>query len=578
MENSSTITDLLYWSDFWQFYIQNSQNIDFEMLLSKYDNRNITACFEQLIFTIIKLINININPNNILDLHKIIKIFNKFDKFEPIYNNLKTLLTKEYYEIIGSYIFDIKYKLIDGLIDILPTEYLNILYSNKLPQIYDIINFPQSYNELISILNNPRDEIVDYIINNITINNSNGFIIPNNDIWVNLMYNTNIKVINFIVKCLKHGHIEITYDIIINLSKIDNDYIVDIVIRYIKDFQGSVEQKKELMRNLSKNKNIKIIDIIDDYIINNQNINLLSIYCNLIDNNFIDIIIKYINNNIITSNNNTFMLRFMFSKLSSNPYVYKLFVELPNVMHSVERGFTPLLPYNFLISHNFIDNFCLCKDERVIDFILNILNNDIITLNDRMLWKLLQNDNSKIVEFIISSIDNGTIILNNNYDIVASNKNSKILKFFFDKFDNTSLNINSNFIYNLSENSSTLVVDYILKNIDFYITICDIEELMCSMAKNEHDRIIEFLIKTIENKLYIPTDLFWSTFSENKNPLTFNYIINKLLTHQLIINNDYGFWRFILNNPLIFVQDIDDLYNKIHHIQEIIYTINIISK
>jgi hypothetical protein len=253
----------------------------------------------------------------------------------------------------------------------------------------------------------------------------------------------------------------------------------------------------------------------------------------------------------------------MFSKLSSNPYVYKLLVELPNA---------------FLISHNFIDNFCLCKDERVIDFILNILNNDIITLNDRMLWKLLQNDNSKIVDFIISSIDNGTIILNNNYDIVASNKNSKILKFFFNKFDNTSLNINSNFIYNLSENSSTLVVDYIFKNIDFYITICDIEELMCSMAKNEHDKIIEFLIKTIENTSYIPTNLFWSTFSENKNPLTFNYIINKLLTHQLIINNEYGFWRFILNNPLIFVQDIDDLYNKIHHIQEIIYTINIISK
>lgn len=562
MENYSTITDLLYWSDFWQLYIQNSQNIDLEMLLSKYDN--ITECFEQLIFTIIKLTNININSDDILDLHKIIKIFNKFNKFEPIYNNLKTLLTKEYYEIIGAYIFDIKYKLIDGLIDILPTEYLNILYSNKLPQIYDIINFPPSYNELISILNNPRDEIVDYIINNITINNSNGFIIPNNDIWVNLMYNTNIKVINFIIQCLKHGHIEITYDIIINLSKIDNDYIVDIVIKYIKDFQGSVEQKKELMRNLSKNKNIKIIDIIDDYIINNQNINLISIYFNLIDNNFIDLIIKYINTNIITfNNNNTFMLRFMFSKLSSNPYVYKLFVELP---------------YNFLISHNFIDNFCLCKDERVIDFILNILNNDIITLNDRMLWKLLQNDNSKIVEFIISSINNGTIILNNNYDIVASNKNSKILKFFFDKFDNTSLNINSNFIYNLSENSSLLAVDYILKNIDFYITICDIEELMCSMAKNVNDRIIEFLIKTIENKLYIPTNLFWSTFSENKNPLTFNYIINKLLTQQLIINNEYGFWRFILNNPLIFVQDINDLYIKIQNIQKIIYNINIISK
>ena len=397
MENSSTITDLLYWSDFWEFYIQNSQNIDLVMLLSKYDNKNITKCFEQLIFTIIKLINININPDNILDLHKIIKIFNKFDRSKPIYNNLKTLLTKEYYEIIGSYIFDIKYKLIDGLIDILPTEYINILYSNKLPQIYDIINFPPSYNELISILNNPRDEIVDYIINNITINNSNGFIIANNDIWVNLMYNTNIKVINFIIKCLKTGHIEITYDIIINLSKIDNDYIVDIVIRYIKDFQGLVEQKKELMRNLSKNKNIKIIDIIDDYINNNQNINLLSIYCNLIDNNFIDLIIKYINNNIITfNNNNTFMLRFMFSKLASNPYVYKLFLELPN---------------SFLISHNFIDNFCLCRDERVIDFILNILNNDIITLNDRMFGKLLQNDNSKIVEFIISSINNGTIIL-----------------------------------------------------------------------------------------------------------------------------------------------------------------------
>ena len=562
MENSSTITDLLYWSDFWEFYIQNSQNIDLVMLLSKYDNRNITACFEQLIFTIIKLINININPNNILDLHKIIKIFNKFIKFEPIYNNLKTLLTKEYYEIIGSYIFDIKYKLIDGLIDILPTEYFNILYSNKLPQIYDIINFPPSYNELISILNNPRDEIVDYIINNITINNSNGFIIPNNDIWVNLMYNTNIKVINFIIKCLENDHIKITYDIIINLAKIDNDYIVDIVIRYIKDFQGSVEQKKELMRNLSKNKNTKIIDIIDDYIINNQNINLISIYCNLIDNNFIDIIIKYINNNIITSNNNTFMLRFMFSKLSSNPYVYKLFLELQ---------------YNFLISHNFIDNFCLCKDERVIDFILNILNNDIITLNDRMFGKLLQNDNSKIVEFIISSINNGTIILNNNYDFVAFNKNSKILKFFFDKFDNTSLNININFIYNLSENSSLLAVDYILKNIDFYITICDIEELMCCMAKNVNHRIIEFLIKTIENKLYIPTNLFWSTFSENKNPLTFNYIINKLLTQQLIINNEYGFWRFILNNPLIFVQDINDLYIKIQNIQKIIYNINIIS-
>ena len=461
------------WDIFWEIYFDevdhnNYQEVSLKNLIllnSTPNTIDFTDCFEKMLFTVMKFINIDRNPfidneitnNEITNdeiknndfLNYILSNFdtareintltdNKVDEY--LYNlrfndanlaiNIKELLLKlplELISIISDSYIDDTYKLRQNIEDLLQLDNpINrtpdmisslklLLASNNNPHSFDVIKkfvkngiltFDQEL--FIGISNNPNDEAVDLIINNLqTPQNPNGLILNTGRLQISLSRNTNIRALNFYAENYRRGNF---------IDVLDNRIIYS----------------NPILRNLFHNENS--FPILDNLGIINQirtNIANISLLAYNTSDNAVNMVIPYIiglNYNIV---NSQYILTSL--AVNTNPIAVRTIISYLIIYTTslINSGFTADLHFGRII-RELAEN----SNDEAVDYVFEILNNAVLNYQpDELFWRhYMINTNDRAVNYILDNINIIYAFPNSNHILrmALMNKNPRMREYLID--------------------------------------------------------------------------------------------------------------------------------------------------
>ena len=378
-----------------------------------------TDCFEKMLFTVMKFINIDRNPftnndfmeyivSNFDTSNEIYKLTNDNSVEDYLYNlvfndanlaiDIKALSLKLPLELISiishSYIDD-TYKLRQNIEDLLQLDNpINrtrqmisslkaILASNKNPHSFDVIkkfvksgilSFDQEL--FIGIAENSNDEAVDLIINNLqTPQNPNGLILNTGRLQISLVKNTNIKALNFYAENYRRGN-----------------FMDDRII-----------YSNPILRNLLHNENS--FPILDNLGIINQirtNIANISLLAYNTSDNAVNMVIPYLmglNYNIANSLSILTSLAVNTNPIAVRTIISYLIIYTTSLINS---GFIADLHFGRIIKE-----LAKNSNDESVDYIFEILNNAVLNYQpDELFWThYILNTNDRAVNYILDNIN-----------------------------------------------------------------------------------------------------------------------------------------------------------------------------
>jgi len=432
------------WDKFWEIYFDevdhnNYQEVSLKNLILMNSTPNtidFTDCFEKMLFTVMKFINIDRNPfknNEIIDndfinngfINYIVSNFdtkiilttdNAVEDYlnDLVFNDanlaidiqkISLKLPSELIPIISDSYIDDTYKLRQYIEDLLQLNnplnrtpeiinFLEVFISrNKNPHSFDIIKkFIKegviSFNQplLENLASNENDEAVDLIINNLqTPQNPNGIILNTENLQINLARNTNIRALNFYAENYRQGNFTNVFD---------NSIYSDSILRILLENENSFPILDDL-------------GIIDD-ITTNQNRRLLTTYIRYLAQNTSDlavnIVIPYISgtnfpripygNNILSqlaSNNNPIAFR------TSIAYLREYTTIIINSGRTADPEFGLI-----------IGELAINSNDEAVDYVFEVLNNGALNyMPTRRFWRnYILNTNDRAVNYFLQNINN----------------------------------------------------------------------------------------------------------------------------------------------------------------------------
>jgi hypothetical protein len=432
------------WDKFWEIYFDevdhnNYQEVSLKNLILMNSTPNtidFTDCFEKMLFTVMKFINIDRNPfknNEIIDndfinngfINYIVSNFdtkiilttdNAVEDYlnDLVFNDanlaidiqkISLKLPSELIPIISDSYIDDTYKLRQYIEDLLQLNnpinrtpeiinFLEVFISrNKNPHSFDIIKkFIKegviSFNQplLENLASNENDEAVDLIINNLqTPQNPNGIILNTENLQINLARNTNIRALNFYAENYRQGNFTNVFD--------NRSIYSDSILRILLENENSFPILDDLG--------------IIDYITTNQSRRLLTTYIRYLAQNTSDlavnIVIPYISgtnfpripygNNILSqlaSNNNPIAFR------TSIVYLREYTTIIINSGRTADPEFGLI-----------IGELAINSNDEAVDYVFEVLNNGALNyMPTRRFWRnYILNTNDRAVNYILQNIN-----------------------------------------------------------------------------------------------------------------------------------------------------------------------------
>jgi hypothetical protein len=455
------------WDEFWVIYFDEvNQNNYQEVLLKNLITMNsppnkidFTDCFEKMLFTVMKFINIDRNPfknNGIIDNDFMNYIINNFDiniiytltddnAVEDYLNDLvfndanlaidiKALslkLPSELISIISDSYIDDTYKLRQNIEDLLQLDNpINrtpemisslkaILASNKNPHSFDVIKkfvkngiltFDQEL--FIGISDNSNDEAVDLIINNLqTPQNPNGIILNTGRLQISLARNTNIRALNFFAENYRQG------------------YFFDV-------FDNRIIYSNPILRNLLENENsfpiLENLGIINQIRTNIANISLLAYN---ISDDVVNMVMPYLIGLNYQNPNSLSILTHL--AINTNPIAVKAIISYLRVYTTflISSGRTADLHFGQIIR-----DLSKNSNNEAVDYIFEIFNN--VALNyqpDYLFWlNYMLNKNDRAVNYILDNINIIYALPHSNHilRIASMNKHHRMREYVMDNYLN----------------------------------------------------------------------------------------------------------------------------------------------
>jgi len=425
------------WDIFWEIYFDevdhnNYQEVSLKNLILMNSTPNkidFTDCFEKMLFTVMKFINIDRNPfTNITNLNNdfinngfinyiidnfdinIIKTLTNDNVVAEYINdllvndanlsiNIEELLSKlpdPLMSIISDYYIDDTYKLrqyIDNLVypirgtQEMITAFKNLTY-NENPKSFDVIK--KYIKEGILILDqelfeklaaNSNDEAVDLIINNLqTPQNPNGTILNTQRLHLSLAMNTNIRALNFYAENYRKGNFTDVFDI-------TSLYSEEILVNLLKN-----KNSFPILDNLGIINGIKIrtnIDYISSLATNKSDLAVNTVIPYLMGLNY------NINNSVnmltaLANNNNPIAVGTIISYLR----VYT--TSLVNSGRNVDLHFGRI-----------IKELAGNSTDEAVDYVFEVLNNTVLNYipNQNFWQKYMYNTNDRAVNYILDNIN-----------------------------------------------------------------------------------------------------------------------------------------------------------------------------
>ena len=461
------------WDIFWEIYFDevdhnNYQEVSLKNLIllnSTPNTIDFTDCFEKMLFTVMKFINIDRNPfidneitnNEITNdeiknndfLNYILSNFdtaseintltdNKVDEY--LYNlrfndenlaidiqKLSLKLPLELIPIISDSYIDDTYKLRQNIEDLLQLDNpINrtpdmisslklLLASNNNPHSFDVIKkfvkngiltFDQEL--FIGISNNSNNEAVDLIINNLqTPQNPNGLILNTGRLQISLSRNTNIRALNFYAENYRRGNF---------IDVLDNRIIYS----------------NPILRNLLHNQNsfpvLENLGIINQIRTNITNISLLAYNTS---DNAVNMVIPYIiglNYNIV---NSQYILTSL--AVNTNPIAVRTIISylITYTTFLINSGFTADLHFGRII-RELAEN----SNDEAVDYVFEILNNAVLNYQpDELFWRhYMINTNDRAVNYILDNINIIYAFPNSNHILrmALMNKHPRMREYLID--------------------------------------------------------------------------------------------------------------------------------------------------
>jgi len=451
------------WDIFWEIYFDevnynNYQEVSLKNLILMNSTPNtidFTDCFEKMLFTVMKFINIDRNPftnNEITNNDFMNYILSNFDTAseintltdnkvdEYLYNlrfndanlaiNIKKLLSKlqpELISIISDSYIDDTYKLRQNIEDLLQlNNSINrtpdmisslklILASNKNPHSFDVIkkfvkNGILTWDQelFVGICDNPNNEAVDLIINNLqTPQNQNGLILNTGQLQISLARNTNIRALNFYAENYRRGNF---------IDVLDNRIIYS----------------NPILRNLLHNENsfpiLENLGIINQIRTNIANISLLAYNTS---DNAVNMVIPYLMGLNYNIANSQYILTSL--AVNTNPIAVRTIISylITYTGFLINSGFTADVHFQRIIRE-----LAKNSNDEAVDYVFEILNNPVLNYQpDFLFWlNYMLNTNDRAVNYILDNINIIYALPNPNHilRIASMNKHHRMREYLID--------------------------------------------------------------------------------------------------------------------------------------------------
>jgi len=518
--NQETINN---WDIFWEVYFDevnynNYQEVSLKNLIimnSPPKTIDFTNCFEKMLFTIMKFINIDRNPftNNEITNNEITnnEITNNEITNNEITNNdfmnyiLSNFDTKIIYTLTDNkfdeYLYNLRFNDVNLAIDIqklsvkIPSELISIISDSYIDDTYKL---RQNIEDLLQ-LDNPINRTPDMI----------------SSLKLLLASNNNPHSFDVIKKFVKNGILTFDQELFIGISNNSNNEAVDLIINNLQTPQnpnGLILNTGRLQISLSRNTNIRALNFYAE---------------NYRRGNFIDVL----DNRIIYSNP---ILRNLFHNENSFPILDNL-----GIINQIRTNIANIS----LLAYNTSDNAV----NMVIPYLMGLNYN--IANSQYILTSLAVNTNPIAVRTIISYlITYTTFLINSGFTAdlhfgriireLAENSNDEAVDYVFEILNNAVLNYQPDELFwrHYMINTNDRAVNYILDNINIIYAFPNSNHILRMALMNKHPRMREYLIDhDIINfeYLFLNEDIFEIDEQDRRNKTqqikTFmNNVYNKL--------------------------------------------------
>ena len=495
------------WDKFWEIYFDevdhnNYQEVSLKNLIlmnSTPKTIDFTDCFEKMLFTVMKFINIDRNPfidNDFINNGFINYIVSNFDT--------KIIYTLTDDNKVDKYLTDLVFNDANLAIDVkellsnLPLELISIIYDSYIDDTYKLRQYIEDLLQLDNPI--PRNSEMIYTLKFIASNN-------------------NPHSFDVIKKFIKDGILTWDQALFENLAANTNDEAVDLIINNLQTPQnprGTILNTPQLQEKLAKNTNIRALNF---YAENYRQGNFIDVF----DNRSIysDSILR-----ILLQNENSFLI------LENLGIINQIRTNIANIS---------LLAYNI-------------SDDAV-----NMVMPYLIGLNYQnpnslyILTHLARNTNPIAVKAIISYLRVYTTFLissGRTADLhfgqiirdLAKNSNNEAVDYIFEIFNNVALNYQPNELFwlNYMLNTNDRAVNYILDNINIVYALPNPNQLIRIASMNKHPRMREYLMDNYLN-IHHDIDDFEFLF-ENEDIFEIDYQdrINKTQQIKTFMDNVYA--------------------------------------
>jgi hypothetical protein len=498
------------WDIFWEIYFDevdqnNYQEVSLKNLILMNSTPNtvdFTDCFEKMLFTIMKLINIDRNPftnNEIIDNQIINNEITNNDFMDYIVSNFDT---KIIYKLttdnaVEEYLNDLVFNDANLSIDIqkisvkLPLELMEIMADNYIDDTYKL---RQNIEDLLQ-LDNPLRRSQEMIRS-----------------LIRLAGNENPHSFDVIKKFVKNGILTFNQDLLETIAENSADEAVDLIINNLQtpqNLRGTILNTPKLQEGLARNTNIRALNFYAE---------------NYRRGNFIDVL------DARTNEPEMILMTLMHNK-NSYPILDNL--GIINRIRTNIRGIE-LLAYN--------------RSDSAVNTVIPYLMGLNYINSQNILPRLANNTNPIAVRTIISYLRiytrfliNSGFITDSHFERIiielSENSNDEAVDYIFEILADTVLNYipDENFWVIYILNTNDRAVNYILDNINIIYALPNPDYILMMALLNKHPRMRQYLS---DNFLNDDIDKFVYLFT-NQDIFEIDYQdrINKTQQIKTLIKN-----------------------------------------